>query len=159
MLRVVQRVGTAVAACLVVTASAVAVSSPTVAGAVPRASGTRCSTATKASGATVVTDRGAVRGTATDGVTDWLGIPFAAPPVGPLRWAAPELPACWKDVRVTQAFGPPCPQLDNGTVIGSEDCLTLNVWKPTKRAAARPVMVFVHGGGNVQGSASNVVSG
>jgi para-nitrobenzyl esterase len=155
----VRRFGQAVAAFLVVASGVAALSPADVAHAVPRAGASRCSTTARSSGVTVATDRGAVQGTTTGGVTGWRGIPFAAPPIGPLRWAAPELAACWKGVRATQVFGPPCPQLDNGTVIGSEDCLTLNVWKPTKRAAPRPVMVFVHGGGNVQGSASNVVAG
>ena len=156
-----RRLGSAAVVALVVTASVAAVGPAAAARATPRANSARCTSATKPSGATVVTDRGAVRGTAAAGVTDWLDIPFAAPPVGPLRWAAPELPACWRGVRSTQAFGPPCPQLDNGTVIGSEDCLSLNVWKPAnaKATAPRAVMVFVHGGGNQQGSASNVVSG
>ena len=156
-----RRLGPAVVAALVVMASVAGMSPAAGARATPRVKAAGCATAAKSSGATVVTDRGAVRGSADDGVMHWLDIPFAAPPVGPLRWAAPELPACWKGVRPAAAFGPACPQLDNGTVIGSEDCLSLNVWKPdtVKTTAPRAVMVFVHGGGNVQGSASNVVSG
>ena len=106
-----------------------------------------------------VTDRGAVRGSAIDGVTNWKGIPFAAPPVGPLRFSAPKPHACWRGVRDASDFGAPCPQVDGGIQIGSEDCLTLNVWTPTKRAAPRPVMVFVHGGGHLNGSAANEVAG
>ena len=111
-----RRLGRAAVVALVVTACVAALGPVAAARATPRRERRRCSSATKSSGTTVVTDRGAVRGTASAGVTDWLDIPFAAPPVGPLRWAAPELPACWKGVRSTQAFGPPCPQLDNGTV-------------------------------------------
>ena len=85
------------------------------------------------------------------------GVPFAAPPVGPLRWRPPVLPVVWAGVRDAREFGPPCPQLDdNGMVVGEEDCLQLNLWRPAARTSAEllPVMVFIHGGGHVQGSAT-----
>ncbi len=120
---------------------------------------TSCSSTAKTSKLVVDTDRGAVRGAATDGVRAWKGIPFAAPPVGKLRWSAPAPHQCWKDTLDTQSFGAPCPQLDGDQAIGSEDCLTLNVWRPDTGTRPRAVMVFVHGGGHVQGSTSQMVGG
>ncbi len=104
----------------------------------------------------VVTDHGPVRGVALGGVRSFKGIPYAAPPVGDRRWRAPESAACWSAVRDANAFGAICPQLDaTGNPVGQEDCLTLNVWSPeTAPAAPLPVMVFVHGGGNNQGSSA-----
>jgi para-nitrobenzyl esterase len=99
----------------------------------------------------------------------WKGIPFAAPPVGALRWRAPQPAERWTDAREALAFGERCPQLasafegadDPGELIGSEDCLTLNVYAPAfapdavPQAQARlPVMVWIHGGGNTIGSSS-----
>ncbi|MFO0749334.1 MAG: carboxylesterase family protein [Myxococcota bacterium] len=111
----------------------------------------------------VVTDRGAVRGTIVDGVAAFLGVPYAAPPVGPLRWRPPEEVACWDGVRAATDWASACIQKDfelgqaDAAVVGSEDCLYLNVWAPTAAAPAsrgRPVMVFIHGGGNVSGAAA-----
>ncbi len=108
----------------------------------------------------VVTDQGAVRGMSTGGIWSFLGVPYAAPPKGGLRFAAPAPYGCFDGVRPAQQFGAECPQSTvdkdgkpNG-VTGDEDCLTLNVWTPAADGAARPVMVFIHGGGNVQGSSS-----
>jgi para-nitrobenzyl esterase len=90
----------------------------------------------------------------------WLGIPYAAAPKGPLRWRAPEPAPAWEGVREASAFGPRCPQRANrldsnteaGSVLGDEDCLSLNVWAPADAAGRDlPVMVWIHGGGNVQG--------
>jgi para-nitrobenzyl esterase len=116
---------------------------------------------------TVVTDYGAVRGGFIDGGLAFLGVPFAEPPVGALRFQTPEAPACWSGVRDATAFGAECVQKryeqadtsdDAGQVFGSEDCLTLNVWTPGL-AGARPVLVYLHGGGEQQGSASQLTSG
>lgn len=93
----------------------------------------------------------------------WLGVPFAAPPVGPLRWRAPQPPAPWQGVRPALKFGRACVQPSSqiltgeepdGEVSGDEDCLTLNLWAPPK-ADHLPVMVWIHGGGNSLGSAAS----
>jgi para-nitrobenzyl esterase len=144
---------------LIVVLVAVLSASILVANAAQAATAQRCATTVKPSKLVVDTDRGAVRGTATGGVSAWKGVPFAAPPVGPLRWHGPEQHACWKNVVDASAFGAPCPQLDGDTAIGNEDCLTLNVWRPDRGTKPRAVMVFVHGGGHVQGSTSQVTSG
>jgi para-nitrobenzyl esterase len=104
----------------------------------------------------VATDRGAIRGTTDGDVRVFLGVPYAAPPVGALRFRAPQDVACWGDVRDATRFGAVCPQLDEtSNAIGSEDCLTLNVFAPSARpSTALPVLFFIHGGGNNQGSAS-----
>jgi para-nitrobenzyl esterase len=90
----------------------------------------------------------------------WRGIPYAAAPSGALRWRAPRDPQPWTETHEALAFGARCPQYtsalestrDLGTVYGSEDCLTLNVFAPPQTGAERlPVMFWIHGGGNVQG--------
>jgi para-nitrobenzyl esterase len=94
------------------------------------------------------------------GVRTFLGIPFAAPPVGALRWRAPQPAAPWSGVRRADAFGPRCPQgrLFDDMVFRdqpSEACLTLNVWTPARDSGERlPVMFWIHGGGFQAGSAS-----
>ncbi len=134
-------------------------------GGAPDAGGACVSTVTPKPG-TVITDSGAVTGVAL-GTSSfvWRGIPYAAPPTGDLRWKPPAPPACWTDERPATAFAPDCPQFagsgdgmvsSSGTVEGAEDCLYLNVWAPqTAPAAPLPVMVFIHGGANVEGSASS----
>jgi para-nitrobenzyl esterase len=120
-----------------------------------------CPTGVAASRGVAVTDRGAVRGIARGATYAYLGVPYAAPPVGALRWRPPGPAACWPDVRDATAFGSICPQLDaNGAVVGDEDCLTLNVWTPATATATSslPVLFFVHGGGNSQGSSAVTVA-
>jgi para-nitrobenzyl esterase len=112
----------------------------------------------------VVTDRGPVQGTAEGSTWAYLGIPFAAPPIGSLRWAAPQVHECWSSALATTAFAAVCPQIDpanTANVLGQEDCLTANVWVPSAvgGTSALPVLVFIHGGGNVQGSASATSAG
>ena len=114
--------------------------------------------------AIVETRSGKLEGTETEGVRVFRGIPFARPPVGRLRFAAPEREAPWKGVRKALAFGPSAPQVPlalplPGMDVGEqdEDCLYLNVYAPaasTASGAARPVMVWIHGGGFVIGSGS-----
>jgi para-nitrobenzyl esterase len=112
------------------------------------------------SGEIVATGQGLVRGVTEGDVTVFRGVPFAAAPVGDLRWRPPEPPAAWSGVRDASTFGSPCPQLgDDGMVVGDEDCLHLNLWTPADRSPDErlPVLAFIHGGGHVQGSASQEV--
>ncbi|MEP5763219.1 MAG: carboxylesterase family protein [Halieaceae bacterium] len=97
----------------------------------------------------------------------WLGIPFAAAPVGDLRWRAPRPVQPWQDALQTSEFRDACVQLpgpldgvedDSGAVVGSEDCLFLNIWSPRDHSNADaeklPVMFWIHGGGNTIGTAN-----
>ncbi len=112
----------------------------------------------------VRTSYGSVRGAIEDGVHVFRGIPFAKPPVGERRWRAPEKPDPWSETRDASSFGPCAIQStisgDVGELIGiathgtSEDCLYLNVWTPAPGKERRPVMVWIHGGGNTVGAGS-----
>jgi para-nitrobenzyl esterase len=114
-------------------------------------------------GPVVDTDAGRVEGAQLDnGVAAFKAIPYAAPPVGPLRWKPPAPPPRWRGVRPAKADGPACLQSVNadgrpngGGYAGpvSEDCLTLDVWVPA-HAAHAPVMVWIFGGGDVAGADS-----
>lgn len=85
----------------------------------------------------------------------WKAIPYAAPPVGDLRWMEPVDPEHWMGVRAETDFSDICPQVgDSGDVEGSEDCLYLNVWRPDTPERKLPVFVWIHGGGNSIGTAS-----
>ena len=106
--------------------------------------------------ATVRTESGQVSGSGSD-VIAFKGIPFAAPPVGDLRWKPPQKAASWSGVRACTAFGDDPVQMPNIEVRGpkiSEDCLTLNVWTPAPGAGKLPVMVWFYGGGFQLGSGS-----
>ncbi|WP_260929472.1 carboxylesterase/lipase family protein [Novosphingobium sp. 9] len=108
---------------------------------------------------TVKVQQGVLSGTVDQGITSFKGIPYAAPPVGPLRWRAPQAPAHWQGVRRADRFGFICTQPDIPGGPGlpqSEDCLTLNVWKPSAPAKGkRPVMLWIHGGGSFMGAGSD----
>ncbi len=100
---------------------------------------------------------GTLRGRAREGIARYLGIAYAAPPVGGLRFMPPRAPAGWEGVREADRFGPAAMQdlVDpSGSVPISEDCLTLNVWSPVDTEKA-PVLVWLHGGANVSGRASD----
>ena len=104
----------------------------------------------------VAVEQGQLQGVALDGGVAFRGVPFAAPPVGPLRWRPPAPAASWNGVRDATKSGLPCAQPDlgwNGVKVtgSSEDCLTLNVWAPTA-AHGLPVMVWIHGGAFQGGS-------
>ena len=91
----------------------------------------------------------------------FLGIRYAAAPTGALRWKSPTAPACPAEVVQAASFPSACPQFNQstGTVVGNEDCLALNVYTPKSGfpSGRAPVMVFIHGGGNSQGSTSELV--
>ncbi|MBL7911340.1 MAG: carboxylesterase family protein [Bacteroidia bacterium] len=110
---------------------------------------------------TVTTQFGPVQGTMNGSVYQFLGIPFAKPPVNTLRWKAPQNPTAWVTALATTSFAPICPQkkfstgsASTYTLMGNEDCLYLNIWTPQTGTGTRPVLVFIHGGGNQQGGAS-----
>ena len=109
-------------------------------------------------GLVVSTDRGAVRGAVAGPVRQFLGIPYAAPPAGALRWRAPQPHAAWSGVRDATTFGSPCPQTAGLGNPGSanEDCLFLNVYAPARadRGDELPVMFWIHGGALVTGAGS-----
>jgi len=120
----------------------------------------------------VITQYGAVQGSlSADGsVRIWLGLPYAAPPVGERRWKAPQPHEPWNGILNARSFGSPCMQMGAmygpppegkawgisnvevfGKPVGSEDCLTLNIWRPNSEDRDLPVLLFVHGGSNVAG--------
>lgn len=124
-----------------------------------------CATSAAAQQAPVASvSGGKVRGAVEEGVTAFKGIPFAAPPVGPLRWRAPQPVLPWAGVRDATVFGHDCMQLpfpSDAAPLGtapSEDCLTVNVWAPAGAAGKKlPVLFWIYGGGFVNGGASPAV--
>jgi para-nitrobenzyl esterase len=109
-------------------------------------------------------DTGRLQGASKDGVTSFKGIPFAAPPVGDLRWRPPQAVKSWTGVRPATEYGPDCAQLPfpgDAAPLGvpaAEDCLYANVWAPDGSAGKKlPVMVWIYGGGFVNGGSSPTV--
>ena len=111
--------------------------------------------------AIAVTDRGVVRGIRTDAGTQFLGVPYAAPPVGQLRWRPPQPHERWRGVRDATRFGARCPQTAGafGLASTNEDCLFLNVFAPEREDEGSPhrapVMVWIHGGALVVGESND----
>jgi para-nitrobenzyl esterase len=103
---------------------------------------------------------GLVQGASHGGVEVYRGIPYAAPPVGDLRWQPPQPVQPWQDTRPATTFQPICAQAGDPWPPGAppepmnEDCLYLNIWAPDQRTAPLPVMVWIHGGGWTNGSGS-----
>jgi len=106
-------------------------------------------------GTIVWTDRGLVRGVQQGSIVSFKGIPYAKPPVGNLRWTAPQLADAWPGIRDASSFGFRCTQLQSladSTPTGREDCLTINVWTGAASSqAGLPVFVYIHGGANLLG--------
>ncbi|BBC72447.1 carboxylesterase [Altererythrobacter sp. B11] len=113
-----------------------------------------------ASAQEATTETGRVAGATEDGVEMWKGIPFAAPPVGDLRWRAPQPAKGWSGVRQATSYGHDCMQVpfpSDAAPLGStpaEDCLYLNVWRPAGAQGKLPVVFWIYGGGFVNGGAS-----
>lgn len=105
--------------------------------------------------AVVAVQGGAIGGRLERGQAVFRGVPFAAPPTGDLRWRSPQPVKAWSGVRQATRFGDWCPQGPRGSN-GSEDCLTLNIWAPEWPVrTSRPVMVYLHGGGNRAGGSGD----
>ena len=110
--------------------------------------------------AAISVDGGQIAGTSADGVRAYKGIPFAAPPVGELRWKAPQPVVPWSGVKAADTFGSQCMQQPypanspyaSAPAPTSEDCLYLNVWTAAGAGEKRPVMVWIHGGAWTRGS-------
>ena len=108
----------------------------------------------------ITIESGTLQGTREDGVDYYKGIPYAAPPVGQLRWEPPQPAAAWQGVRNASEFAHDCMQASYPGDIASprtelaEDCLYLNVWRPTGGGAKLPVMVWIYGGAFTNGATS-----
>lgn len=126
----------------------------------------------------VQTEFGPVRGQLSQsGSTQvWLGVPYAQAPVGELRWHAPNPPLPWTKELQANAYGSACPQIGFfygpppvgkkwgasnvevfGKPVGNEDCLKLNIWRPSNAVGPMPVIVFIHGGSNVVGHSADPI--
>ncbi len=127
--------------------------------AAPAVTASALSRQSAASGPVTGTANGPVRGLANGAVDEFLGIPYAAPPVGALRWQPPRPAARWSGVRDATQFAPHCPQPAGpfGQASTSENCLFLNVFTPSHRWAGShfPVMVWIHGGALVSGESND----
>ncbi len=107
----------------------------------------------------ITTESGVISGVSEGGLSVYKGVPFAAPPVGDLRWRSPVPVAHWTGTRKADAFAPACMQTGvsmpgETPPAVSEDCLYLNIWTPAKAQERLPVIVWIYGGGFINGSAS-----
>jgi para-nitrobenzyl esterase len=108
----------------------------------------------------VTTREGAVQGVVDGDMVSWKGVPFAAPPVGDLRWRAPQPATPWSNVRPAADYAPDCASNTNPNTmiplrtVQSEDCLYLNVWRPAGSHGPLPVLVWIYGGGFTTGGTS-----
>ncbi|WPP01990.1 carboxylesterase family protein [Pseudomonas sp. HR96] len=111
----------------------------------------------------VAIEPGLIRGVRSAGVEAFKGIPLAQPPLGELRWRPPQPVSPWQEVRSAERYGPDCMQKafeSSASPAGAppaEDCLYLNVWKPAQAAGRTPVLVWIYGGGFVNGRSSAAV--
>jgi para-nitrobenzyl esterase len=118
--------------------------------------------ATTAAAATkvITVDGGKLRGSESEGVSSWKGIPFAAPPLGANRWRAPQPVTAWHGVRDATEYGHDCMQVpfpSDAAPLGTtpaENCLFANIWRPSREAKKLPVIFWIYGGGFVNGGAS-----
>ncbi|HXG19689.1 MAG TPA: carboxylesterase family protein [Methylomirabilota bacterium] len=116
----------------------------------------------KSSNPAIVTEDGPLKGVISPDLNEFLGIPYAAPPVGALRWMPPQPHGHWQGVLEATQLGNVCPQLSAGSTVGDEDCLFLNVYTPGLKKnedehgghkhGGLPVMVWIHGGDLVRGA-------
>ncbi|HEX3700951.1 MAG TPA: carboxylesterase family protein [Phenylobacterium sp.] len=122
------------------------------------AAGLICAGAARAEPVKATVAQGVLVGARSRQVDSFLGVPFAAPPVGDLRWRPPQAPPRWRGERAAAEVGPSCTQRSRpGSPKTSEDCLYLNIEAPVAAKGA-PVMVWIHGGSNVGGSGSQYES-
>src|SRR5215831_4864089 len=112
---------------------------------------------------TTTTSFGRLQGAIDDGAVAFRGIPYAQPPVGPLRFAPPARPKSWSGTRSAERFGP-APMQTAGAALGErlagqmdEDCLSLNLWTPALDDGRRPVLVWLHGGAFMVGAGSRPI--
>lgn len=107
---------------------------------------------------TINSTSGCVQGIAYQGLSMFLGIPYAEPPIGSLRWKRPVSISPWSEVKKADQLSSMCPQHDGyGGIVGSEDCLSINIFRPVEKDEVLPILFFTHGGSFVAGMGSSEV--